>query len=115
MEVEFNGGENLLENDPVQNPVESPSEIEIPDFNIDDSNSNPAEPQETNENPDDFNEFLDTIKSDGTFDEIVSKYFEGTGEKQAYSWNLPRHTGVERCTRRRTLSGHPYADGGQAY
>lgn len=32
----------------------------------------------------DFNEFLDEIKSNGDFDEIISKYFEGEGEKVGY-------------------------------
>ncbi len=32
----------------------------------------------------DFNSFLDGIKADGTFDSLVSKYFEGVGEKVGY-------------------------------
>ena len=33
----------------------------------------------------DFNTFLATIKSNGTFDSLVAKYFEGKGEKVGYS------------------------------
>ncbi len=54
MEIEFNGMDNLLENEPIQNPVESTNEVEAPDFDLDNSNGDPIEPQETNENPDDF-------------------------------------------------------------
>ncbi len=32
----------------------------------------------------DFNSFLEEIKEDGSFDAIVAKYFEGSGEKQGY-------------------------------
>ncbi|MBQ8292318.1 MAG: transporter substrate-binding domain-containing protein [Bacilli bacterium] len=34
----------------------------------------------------DFNKFLDEIKENGTFDEIVAKYFEGTGTKKGISY-----------------------------
>lgn len=33
-----------------------------------------------------FNEFLNEIKEDGTFDEIVAKYFEGIGEKKGVEY-----------------------------
>lgn len=33
----------------------------------------------------DFNDFLADIKEDGTFDELVAKYFEGEGTKVGYS------------------------------
>ena len=35
----------------------------------------------------DFNDFLAEIKSDGRFDEIIAKYFEGEGEKVGYPVN----------------------------
>lgn len=35
---------------------------------------------------DDFNAFLDGIKANGTFDEIVAKYFEGTGTKKGVQY-----------------------------
>ena len=34
----------------------------------------------------DFNAFLTTIKENGTFDEIVAKYFEGKGEKKGFDY-----------------------------
>lgn len=34
----------------------------------------------------DFNAFLATIKENGTFDEIVAKYFEGKGEKKGFDY-----------------------------
>ncbi|MBQ1260764.1 MAG: transporter substrate-binding domain-containing protein [Clostridia bacterium] len=35
---------------------------------------------------DSFNDFMDGIKSDGTFDALVAKYFEGQGEKIGYAF-----------------------------
>lgn len=44
---------------------------------------------------DDFNSFLAEIKSNGTFDKIVAKYFKGEGTKQGYPINTESVTNTK--------------------
>ena len=67
----------------------------------------------------DFNTFLDTIKENGTFDEIVAKYFEGKGEKKGIEYivdsNTPNDDKTFVVATNCPFSPFEYVDGGLMY